>query len=131
VISARVFPAPWEVVNAGVELSLNGVLEKHLGASLLRVLEGGIPGIARGVMLAVFAGTLKIFEEPIDSAVQILKSVPEFTVVPLLIICMGINETPKITLIMLSVASPISCCPARCLRSKWSTAAAPPSASKT
>jgi sulfonate transport system permease protein len=106
-VSARVFPAPWQVVKAGIDLSLNGVLEKHLEASLLRVLEGGIPGIAIGVALAVFAGTVKVFEEPIDTVMQLLKSIPEFTIVPLLIIWMGIVETPKITLIMLSVASPI------------------------
>jgi sulfonate transport system permease protein len=106
-LSSRMFPAPWEVVQAGIRLTLSGELAKHLGASLLRVMEGGVPGIAIGIFLAIIAGTIKVFEDSIDSLMQILKSIPEFTIVPLLIIWMGINDMPKITLIMLSVASPI------------------------
>lgn len=107
VLGPRVFPAPWEVVEAGFDLSLSGELEKHLWASLLRVIEGGVPGIFIGVALAILAGTLTAFEDVIDSLMQILKSIPEFTIVPLLIIWMGISDAPKVTLIMLSVASPI------------------------
>lgn len=107
VLSPRVFPAPWEVVDAGIRLIVNGELARHLGASLLRVVEGGVPGIVIGVLLAIAAGTTRTLEDSIDSIMQILKSIPEFTIVPLLIIWMGINDMPKITLIMLSVASPI------------------------
>ena len=107
ILGPRVFPPPWEVVKAGIDLSLSGVLEDHLKASLLRVLEGGIPGVLIGVALAVLAGTLTVAEDVVDSLMQILKAVPEFTIVPLLIIWMGINDPPKITLIMMSVASPI------------------------
>lgn len=106
-ISPRVFPAPWEVIEAGVTLATSGELARHLGASLLRVLQGGVPGLLIGVALAILAGTIQVLEDSIDSIMQVLKSIPEFTIVPLLIIWMGINDMPKVTLIMLSVASPI------------------------
>jgi sulfonate transport system permease protein len=106
-LNSRLFPAPWQVVQAGIRLTLNGELATHLSASLLRVVEGGVPGVLVGVFLAVTAGSIRVLEDSIDSLMQILKSIPEFTIVPLLIIWMGINDLPKITLIMLSVASPI------------------------
>lgn len=107
VLGPRVFPPPWDVVTAGIELTRTGVLLEHLGASLARVISGFFPGLLIGVVFAVLAGTLARFEDSIDSMMQILKSIPEFTLVPLLIIWMGINDAPKITLIMLSVSMPI------------------------
>jgi sulfonate transport system permease protein len=107
VLGPRVFPAPWAVLTAGIELTREGTLQEHLWASLKRVIAGFVPGLAIGVVLAVLAGTLARFEDSIDSVMQVLKSIPEFTLVPLLIIWMGINDAPKIALIMLSVSMPI------------------------
>lgn len=107
VLGPRVFPPPWDVVTAGIELTANGTLQEHLWASLQRVIAGFFPGLVIGVTLAVLAGTLARFEDSIDSVMQVLKSIPEFTLVPLLIIWMGINDAPKITLIILSVSMPI------------------------
>lgn len=107
VLGPRVFPAPWAVVEAGITLTLSGELQAHLWASLQRVFSGLALGLAIGLVLATLAGTAKRFEDTIDSAMQVLKAIPNFTLVPLLIIWMGINDAPKITLIVLSVAMPI------------------------
>jgi sulfonate transport system permease protein len=107
VLGPRVFPTPWAVVAAGVELGLDGTLWRHLWASLERVLVGLAIGLTIGVVLATLAGTLRRFEDSIDSIMQILKAIPNFTLVPLLIIWMGIDDPPKITLIVLSVSMPI------------------------
>jgi sulfonate transport system permease protein len=107
VLGPRVFPPPWDVVTAGIELTRSGVLPEHLWASLQRVIAGFFPGLAIGVILATLAGTIARFEDSVDSVMQVLKSIPEFTLVPLLIIWMGINDAPKIALIMLSVSMPI------------------------
>ncbi|MGI6246891.1 MAG: ABC transporter permease [Pseudochelatococcus sp.] len=107
VLGPRVFPAPWEVVRAGIELTRDGVLQEHLGASLQRALVGLACGLAVGLALAVVAGTATRFEDTIDSVMQILKAIPNFTLVPLFIIWFGIQETPKLLLITLSVCMPI------------------------
>jgi len=106
-LGPRVFPSPWEVVTAAIDLIEKGVLQQHLVTSLGRVFAGLIPGLLLGLALAVIAGTLTRFEDSIDSIMQILKAIPNFTIVPLLIIWMGINEAPKVTLIVLSVCVPI------------------------
>lgn len=107
ILGPRVFPTPWAVISAGVELGLDGTLWRHLWASLERVIAGLLIGLIVGVVLATLAGTLRRFEDSIDSIMQILKAIPNFTLVPLLIIWMGIDDPPKITLIVLSVSMPI------------------------
>jgi sulfonate transport system permease protein len=107
VLGPRVFPAPWDVVTAGVELTISGELQAHLFASLERVFVGMALGLVVGTALAVLAGTMLRFEDTIDSVMQVLKAIPNFTLVPLFIIWMGIDDAPKITLITLAVATPI------------------------
>lgn len=106
-LSDRIFPAPWAVVEAAISLTLSGVLQQHLGASLNRVAIGLAAGLTIGVALAAIAGTAKRFEDTVDSVMQILKAIPNFTLVPLLIIWMGIGDEPKITLIILGVSVPV------------------------
>ncbi|WGF90901.1 ABC transporter permease [Marinivivus vitaminiproducens] len=107
VFGPRVFPAPWAVVAAGIDLTRSGVLQEHLWASLQRVFLGFAVGLVIGLTLAVIAGTMRRFEDTIDSSMQIMKAIPNFTLVPLLVIWMGINEAPKVTLIVLSVSVPV------------------------
>ncbi|MCA3456854.1 MAG: ABC transporter permease [Methylocystis sp.] len=106
-IGARIFPPPWEVLTAAVTLTMNGQLQENLLASLQRVALGSAIGLAIGLFLAVISGTLRRLEDIVDSLMQILDAVPNFTLVPLLIIWAGINEVPKVTLITLSVLMPI------------------------
>lgn len=106
-IGPRIFPPPWEVIAAAVRLTLTGDLQSNLLASLHRVAVGAALGVAIGLTLAVLSGTLRRLEDIVDSLMQILDAVPNFTLVPLLIIWAGINEVPKVTLITLSVMMPI------------------------
>lgn len=106
-IGTRIFPPPWEVLSAAVTLTRNGQLQENLLASLQRVALGASLGLGIGLMLAVVSGTLRRLEDIVDSLMQILDAVPNFTLVPLLIIWAGINEVPKVTLITLSVLMPI------------------------
>ena len=107
VLGPRVFPPPWDVVTAGIRLTATGELPVHLWASLQRVLAGVALGLVIGVVLATVSGTLKRFEHSIDSVMQVFKAIPNFTLVPLFIIWMGIDDAPKITLITLAVCMPI------------------------
>jgi sulfonate transport system permease protein len=106
-LGARVFPAPWEVAEAGWRLTMNGQLQENLLASLQRVLMGGSIGLLIGLTLAAVSGTLRFLEDTVDSLMQVLDAIPNFTLVPLLIIWAGITEVPKVTLITLAVMMPI------------------------
>lgn len=107
VLSPRTLPPPGDVVLAAIELTRTGELQTALWASLQRVLVGLAIGLAAGLFIAVAAGLTRRGEDIIDSSMQILKAIPNFALVPLLIIWMGIGESPKITLVALSTAMPV------------------------
>lgn len=98
-LSPQIFPSPISVAQAGWDLTTNGTLPSNLWTSLQRVLIGMGFGIGIGTLLAVGAGLTRWGEDVVDSLVQVLKSIPIFAVVPLLITWLGIGEEPKIVLI--------------------------------
>jgi sulfonate transport system permease protein len=99
-----VFPPPSSVLSAGRELIASGQLQSNLWSSLRRVLLGLGFGIASGAVLAVLSGLSRRGEDFIDSTVQVIKSIPIYAIIPLLITWLGIGEEPKIVLIAVGVA---------------------------
>ncbi|MDG4667053.1 ABC transporter permease [Mycobacterium sp. 236(2023)] len=101
---ARTVPQPLAVLQAAIRLAADGVLQDHLVASLLRVGYGVVFGIALGLSLALLSGLSRIGENFVDANMEVLRAVPNFALVPLLIVWFGISEVPKILLITLAVA---------------------------
>jgi sulfonate transport system permease protein len=101
---ARTVPPPTRVVRAGYQLIANGSLQDHLSTSLLRVGYGLVFGIALGLVLALIAGLSRVGENFVDANMEVLNAIPNFALVPLLIVWFGISEVPKILLITLAVA---------------------------
>lgn len=104
VFDERTVPPPTRVLSAGFRLIADGSLQEHLLTSLLRVGYGLVFGIALGLSLALFAGLSRVGENFVDANMEVLRAVPNFALVPLLIVWFGISEVPKITLITLAVA---------------------------
>jgi sulfonate transport system permease protein len=100
----RTVPPPSRVVRAAYRLLADGSLQDHLSTSLLRVSYGLLIGIALGLGLALIAGLSRIGENVVDANMEVLNAIPNFALVPLLIVWFGISEVPKITLITLAVA---------------------------
>jgi sulfonate transport system permease protein len=106
-VSPQVLSSPWQVARAGWHLTVTGQLWSNLSASLERVIEGTILGVALGTALAVAAGLSRLGEDLLDTTMQIFKAVPTFALVPLLIMWFGIDNEPRILLIMLGTSVPI------------------------
>ncbi|MCT7658418.1 ABC transporter permease [Mycobacterium deserti] len=100
----RTVPPPTRVVRAGYQLVADGSLQEHLSTSLLRVGYGLGIGIALGLGLALIAGLSRVGENFVDANMEVLNAIPNFALVPLLIVWFGISEVPKITLITIAVA---------------------------
>ncbi|MBH0120470.1 ABC transporter permease subunit [Rhodococcus sp. HM1] len=100
----RTVPRPLSVLSAAWRLITDGSLEEHLTISLLRVGYGLLIGIALGLVLAVVSGLSRIGENFVDANMEVLRAVPNFALVPLLIVWFGISEVPKVILIVLAVA---------------------------
>jgi sulfonate transport system permease protein len=104
VFDERTVPPPTRVMIAGLRLIAEGSLQEHLFTSLLRVGYGLAFGIVLGLGLALIAGLSRVGENFVDANMEVLRAVPNFALVPLLIVWFGISEVPKITLITLAVA---------------------------
>jgi sulfonate transport system permease protein len=104
IFDERTVPPPSRVVRAAYRLLADGSLQDHLSTSLLRVSYGLLIGIALGLGLALIAGLSRIGENVVDANMEVLNAIPNFALVPLLIVWFGISEVPKITLITLAVA---------------------------
>ncbi|WP_433831914.1 ABC transporter permease [Actinoplanes sp. CA-015351] len=100
-------PSPPAVGRRAVELIADGTLLDDIVASLTRVFTG----FALGVVLAVPVGFLMGWYAPVRALVepwiQFFRTIPPLAIIPLAIVLMGIEETPKIFVIFL--ASFLSC----------------------
>ncbi|WP_241251164.1 ABC transporter permease [Candidatus Protofrankia californiensis] len=104
---ASQLPSPLAVVQTGIDLCRSGVLPRHLSASLYRVALGLAIGVAIGLSLAALAGLYRRGEHVIDSAMNVLRTLPVIALLPLLVMWVGIGEKTKIVLIVIGVAFPI------------------------
>ncbi|WP_006244385.1 ABC transporter permease [Mycolicibacterium tusciae] len=100
----RTVPPPTRVVRAAYRLIADGSLADHMSTSLLRVGYGLLFGIVLGLGLALITGLSRFGENIFDANMEVLNAIPNFALVPLLIVWFGISEVPKILLITLAVA---------------------------
>ena len=92
------------VVGAAIRLIADGSLQEHLSH---QPAAGRLWGAVRdraGAGLALIAGLSRVGENFVDANMEVLRAVPNFALVPLLIVWFGISEVPKILLITLAVA---------------------------
>jgi sulfonate transport system permease protein len=104
VFDERTVPPPTRVAHAAYRLVAEGLLQEHMATSLLRVVYGLAFGIGLGLALALIAGLSRAGENFVDANMEVLNAVPNFALVPLLIVWFGISEVPKVLLITLAVA---------------------------
>jgi len=106
-VSPRMLPTPGAVASTLWDMTRSGELGTNLWASLQRVLKGLALGIVGGVGLALAAGLTRRGEDLVDSTMQVFKAIPNFALVPLLIIWMGIGDQPKVALIAMGTGMAI------------------------
>lgn len=95
-------PTPPEVVDRAVELIGDGTLLEDATASLRRVLIGFALGCAAAVPVGFLMGWYGAARALIEPWVQFFRTIPPLALIPLAIVLMGIDETPKIFVIFLA-----------------------------
>ncbi|HEY6786180.1 MAG TPA: ABC transporter permease [Trebonia sp.] len=99
--------SPAAVWDQALTLIGNGQLGAAIGASLQRVALGLLIGGIAGIALALISGLSRVGEDIVDAPVQMVRTVPFVGIIPLLIIWLGVGQTPKVALIALGVMFPI------------------------
>lgn len=100
-------PPPERLLSTLRELNRQGDYSRHLLASLRRVALGFGAGAGIGVVLGTLVALSKTLERIVDPTLQGLRSVPSLAWVPFLLLWLGIDEGPKITLIAIGAFFPV------------------------
>ncbi|MCP4687285.1 MAG: ABC transporter permease [Desulfobacterales bacterium] len=89
------FPAPSAIGRALYELHASGLLWRHLGASLSRLVVGWSLGVAAGVVAGLAIGTATLARSFGAPWVAAVSAIPKIALLPLFIIWFGIGEGSK------------------------------------
>ncbi|MFE1072084.1 ABC transporter permease [Streptomyces sp. NPDC058783] len=95
-------PTPPEVVDRAATLISDGTLAADALASLTRVLVGFALGTAVAVPVGFLMGWYGILRGLIEPWIQFFRTIPPLAIIPLAVVAMGIDETPKIFVIFLA-----------------------------
>ncbi|TBU96927.1 ABC transporter permease [Pseudomonas dryadis] len=107
ILPAHQMPAPSQVAQTLYALAVGGELWRHLSASLLRVAAGFVIGAGLAILIGTWVGLSRRAEAYLEPTFQALRAIPSLAWVPLLLLWLGIDETPKIVLIALGAFFPV------------------------
>jgi NitT/TauT family transport system permease protein len=93
-------PTPVDTWWALAKMWSNGTLQKDLVASLQRVAIGYSISIVIGVVLGIGIGSFASFEAFLEPQIGFLRYIPATALTPLFLLWLGIDESPKIWLIV-------------------------------
>ncbi|MER7763646.1 ABC transporter permease [Streptomyces sp. NPDC097619] len=130
VVAAEVWPrvlvpSPGEVwrqfvLTSGVHDGVRGygghLLVEHLGVSLGRIGTGSAYAVLVGVPLGLLIGTIRPLAVVLEPAVTFLRTLPPLAYLSLLVIWFGIDEAPKIWLLVIAALPPIAAATAAAVR---------------
>ncbi|WP_083294786.1 ABC transporter permease [Burkholderia plantarii] len=99
-------PAPSEIV-ATLERMGAARLLRHVGASTLRVALGFAAGSGLALAIGAAMGLSRRIDALLEPSFQALRAIPSLAWVPVLLLWLGIDEAPKITLIAIGAFFPV------------------------
>ncbi|MFZ3495644.1 ABC transporter permease [Streptomyces sp. 5.8] len=92
------------------------LLVEHLGVSLGRIGTGSAYAVPAGVPLGLLIGTVRPLAVVLEPAVTFLRTLPPLAYLSLLVIWFGIDEAPKIWLLVIAALPPIAAATAAAVR---------------
>lgn len=95
-------PTPLAVAEQAVIQARSGLLWSDAISSLARVFTGFALGIAVAIPVGFLMGWYRVARAIIEPYVQFFRTIPPLAIIPLAIVTMGIDETPKIFVIFLA-----------------------------
>jgi ABC-type nitrate/sulfonate/bicarbonate transport system permease component len=106
-VPALFLPAPTAVIAEAARMARSGELWRHLLVSLARVGLGFGLGAAVGTALGLLLGVSRVAWAITNPLIAATYPIPKIALLPLMILWLGIGETPKVVMIALGVFFPI------------------------
>jgi len=107
VTQSVIFPTPWQVLQAMVELARDGTLFEHIGASLFRVGTGFGLAVAFAIPLGLWMGWVQGAYTTLNPIFQILRPISPIAWIPIAILWFGVGDVSPIFLIFISSVFPM------------------------
>lgn len=95
------------MLDAAIGLWKRGLLQQDIVATTLRVIEGFVLGSIVAIVLGTLTGLSRRTSEALEPTLQALRTVPTLAWAPLLLLWLGIDEAPKITLVAIGAFFPV------------------------
>jgi len=106
VVPEHLVPAPSTIAETLWQLG-GERLARHIGVSSLRVFAGFAIGALVAILFGAAMGLSRRIDSLLDPSFQALRAIPSLAWVPVLLLWMGIDEAPKITLIAIGAFFPV------------------------
>jgi sulfonate transport system permease protein len=106
VLPEHLVPAPSTLAVTLWQLGAAG-LARHVVASTLRVFAGFGCGVAFALVAGAAMGLSRRLDALLEPSFQALRAIPSLAWVPVLLLWMGIDEAPKITLVAIGAFFPV------------------------
>ena len=106
-VSPYLLPGPEEVLRSGIALAQNGMLARHVGASLLRIATGFSLSVILGFLCAGILFRWPLLDKVFSGTFSFLRMTPPLALTPLLILWLGIGDATQIAIILLASFFPI------------------------
>jgi sulfonate transport system permease protein len=106
-VPGHLLPPPSEILKTLIAMAGQGELGNHVFASVARVFTGFGIGAALAIAAGAAVGLSRRAEALLDPSFQALRAIPSLAWVPLLLLWLGIDEAPKLTLIAIGAFFPV------------------------
>lgn len=103
VVPNMFLPTPGDVISAGIRLSGDGTLGKHVLASVEVVVIGFLVSSLVAVPLGLMMGSFRIVQAFLEPLVNFIRYLPVTSFVPLFILWIGIGIEQRVTVIIFGV----------------------------
>jgi NitT/TauT family transport system permease protein len=102
-----IVPTPWQVVTGIVELAQQGLLLKHIVASLFRVTCGYLLAVSLAIPVGALMGLFSSANAFLNPLVQGLRPISPLAWIPLAILWFGVDDASPIFLIFIASFFPM------------------------
>jgi len=106
-MNSYLLPSPQKVFGTFLDLWAKGLFFKNLAVSLMRVLVGFFATVVFAIPLAIAVALNRKIYDYLEPLLEFIRHIPPISLIPLLILWMGIGEAPKITIIILATFFPV------------------------
>ena len=105
--STYILPTPYRVWSEFIDCIVSGLIWKHVGMSLLRVVQGFLLATIISIPLAIVLTASHRMRTLSSGMIEFFRHVPPLALLPLLILWLGIGESSKIAIVFLATVYPI------------------------